>query len=171
MKFPLQAVAILLAAFTVESCSEKSSADRRTTTSKEEREHGEEQQQPDQDQIVEDCIGFVHSTKLAPAPGANANCPTCPPDGTDVFTFRGMKTENVSCTNDRCTVVASIRAVFNPGAGEKIVGGLTAWIPPEQRSAYLGGQAPAGEQTFRVQLTYKKSGERWRAIEFDRAAK
>ena len=63
----------------------------------------------------------------------------------------------------------AIRAVFNPGAGETIAGGLTAWIPPEQRSAYLSGHTPSGEQAYHVQITYKRRGKAWRAVEFDRA--
>jgi hypothetical protein len=63
----------------------------------------------------------------------------------------------------------TIRASFNPGAGERIAGGLTAWISPEQRSEYLSGRMPSGEQVYRVKITYKRRGEAWRAIEFDRA--
>jgi hypothetical protein len=63
----------------------------------------------------------------------------------------------------------TLRAVFNPGSGEKFTGGLTAWIPPEQRSAYLSGHTPSGEQAYRVQMAYKRRGAAWRAVEFDRA--
>jgi hypothetical protein len=67
-------------------------------------------------------------------------------------------------------VLVTIRAVFNPGAGETIAGGLTAWIPLEQRSAYLSGHPPSGEQAYHVQITYKLRGTAWRAVEFDRAS-
>src|SRR5947208_17105756 len=93
----------------------------------------------------------------------------CPAGGTDVLVFRHMKTDSVSGSDDTCTVVVTIRAVFNPGSGETIAGGLTAWIPPEQRSAYLGGETPSGEQVYRVRITYKRRGAAWQAIEFDRA--
>ena len=86
-----------------------------------------------------------------------------------MFTFRHMKTDSVSCSGDMCSVVVTIRAVFNPGSGETIAGGLTAWIPPEQRREYLSGRTPSGEQVYRVQITYKLRGGAWRAIEFDRA--
>jgi len=86
-----------------------------------------------------------------------------------VLAFRHMKTDSVFCSGDTCTVLVTIRAVFNPGAGEAIAGGLTAWIPPEQRSAYLSGHTPSGERTYHVQITYKRRGEAWRAVEFDRA--
>jgi hypothetical protein len=80
-----------------------------------------------------------------------------------------MKTERISCSGDTCTVLVTIRVSFNPGAGERIAGGLTAWISPEQRSAYLSGHTPSGEQAYRVQITYKRRAEGWRAVEFDRA--
>jgi hypothetical protein len=80
-----------------------------------------------------------------------------------------MKTDRISCSGDTCTVLVTIRVSFNPGTGERMSGGLTAWIPPEQRSAYLGGQTPSGEQAYRVQITYKRRSGAWRAIEFDRA--
>jgi len=159
------------------SCSEKSAPDREKSTSEaqpelvreSETEKGEEERQPEDDQIAEDCVAFVGSTKVVPARAANPDCPGCPAGGTELLSFRQMKTDSVSCSGDTCTVLVTIRAVFNPGSGEKIAGGLTAWIPPEQRTAYLSGQTPAGEQAFRVQITYKRRGENWRAIEFDRA--
>lgn len=86
-----------------------------------------------------------------------------------MLSFRHIKTDAVSCSGDTCTVVVTIRAVFNPGSGETLAGGLTGWIPPEQRSAYLSGHTPSGEQTYRVQITYKRRGGAWRAVEFDRA--
>ncbi len=100
---------------------------------------------------------------------SSADCPGCRAGGTDLLAFRHMKTDSVSCSGDTCTVLVTIRAVFNPGGGERIAGGLTAWIPPEQRSAYLSGHTPSGEQAYRVQITYKRRGEAWRAVEFDRA--
>lgn len=86
-----------------------------------------------------------------------------------MLSFRYMKTDAVSCSGDTCTVVVTIRAVFNPGSGETMTGGLTAWIPAEQRSAYLKGQTISGEQTYRIQISYTRRGAAWRAAEFDRA--
>ena len=86
-----------------------------------------------------------------------------------MLAFRQMKTDAVSCSGDTCNVVVTIRAVFNPGSGETLAGGLTAWIPPEQRSAYLSGRTPSGEQAYRVKITYKRRSKAWRAVEFDRA--
>jgi hypothetical protein len=53
--------------------------------------------------------------------------------------------------------------------GERIAGGLTAWISPEQRSAYLNGRAPSDEQSYRIQIIDRLRDKTWRAVEFDRA--
>ena len=167
---------MFVAAVITVSCSEKSAPDRGKSTSEARRElvreseveKGGEEKKPAEDQVAEDCIAFVRSTKVVAARTASADCPGCPAEGTEVLSFRQMKTDAVSRSGDTCTVVVTIRAVFNPGSGATIAGGLTGWIPPEQRIAYLSGQAPTGEQAFRVQITYKRRGEKWQAVEFDR---
>jgi hypothetical protein len=174
-----RAALIFVAGIITATCSEKSAPDRgndantpeapRELVRKSEVETGGDERQPPEDKIGEDCVAFVRSTKVVPARAASTDCPGCPAAGTDVLTFRHMKTDAVSCSDYTCTVVVTIRAVFNPGSGETIAGGLTAWIPPEQRSAYLSGRTPSGEQAYRVQVTYKRRGEGWRAVEFDRA--
>ena len=159
------------------SCSEKPAPDREKDVNASQvlRESGSEKTeregelQPDEDQIAEDCVDFVSATKVVPARTASTDCPECPTGGTAVLAFRGMKTDAVSSSGDTCTVAVTIRAVFNPGSGETVTGGLTAWIPPEQRSAYLSGHTPSGEQAYRVRITYKHRGPAWRAVEFDRA--
>ena len=173
-----RAALIFVASIIIASCSEKSAPDRgnglgpseapRESASKR-AEGKEELQPPGEGQIGHDCAALVRSTKVVPAPPASTDCPGCPAGGTDVLIFRQMKTDAVSCSGDTCNVVVTIRAVFNPGSGETIAGGLTAWIPPEQRSEYLSGRTPSDEQTYRVQITYKRRGEEWRAVEFDRA--
>ena len=166
-----RAVLIFVAGIIIASCSEKSEPDRErdTNASEVEKAEREGELQPDEDQIAEDCAAFVRSTKVGPARAASTDCPGCPAGGTAVLAFRGMKTDAVSCFGDTCTVVVTIRAVFNPGSGETVTGGLTAWIPPEQRSAYLIGHTPSDEQAYRVRITYNRSGAEWRAVEFDRA--
>ena len=176
-----RAALIFVVGIITASCSEKPALDREkdANTSEAPREpvresevetaEGGDELQPGEDKIGEDCVAFVRSTKVVPARAASADCPGCPARGTDVLAFRDMKADAVSCSGDTCSVVVTIRAVFNPGSGETIAGGLTAWIPPEQRSAYLSGQTPSGEQPYRVQITYKRRGEGWRAVEFDRA--
>jgi hypothetical protein len=173
---PRRAALIFVAGIIAMSCSEKSTAHRgkRTTDGREpvhesEAEKDKEERQPDEDKIAEDCVAFVRSTKVVAAPAGSADCPGCPVGGTEVFSFRQMKANSPSCSGDTCTVVVTIRAVFNPGSGERIAGGLTAWIRPEERTAYLNGQTPTGEQMFRVKITYKRRAEGWRAVEFDRA--
>lgn len=167
---------IFVTGIVIASCSEKPAPDREknANTSEASRERTRESEaenefQPDEDLIAEDCGALVRSTKVGSARAASPDCPGCPARGTDALSFRGMKTDSVSCSGDACTVLATIRAVFNPGSGETIAGGLTAWIPPEMRSAYLSGKTPSGEQTYRVQITYKRRGEIWQVVEFDRA--
>ena len=172
---------IIVAGIITASCSEKSTPDRKEDVNTAEaspeavREPGSEnaeregELQPDQDQIAEDCVAFVRSTKIVPAGAANPDCPGCPAKGTDALSFRHMKTDKVSCSGDTCTVVVTIFSVFNPGSGATMTGGLAPWIPPEQRSAYISGQTPSGEQAYRVQISYKRRGAAWRAVEFDRA--
>jgi hypothetical protein len=166
-----RAALIFVAGIMTASCSEKSAPGREKdmNASEVETAEGGDESQPGKDEIEEDCAAFVRSTKVVPARAAATDCPGCPAGGTAVLAFRGMKTDTVSCSGDTCTVVVTIRAVFNPGSGETVTGGLTAWIPPEQRSAYLSGHTPSGEQAYRVQMTYKRSGAAWRAVEFDRA--
>jgi hypothetical protein len=175
-----RAALIFVAGIITASCSEKSAPDRekdanasgapRETVRESEMEtaEGGDEPQPDKDEIEEDCAAFVRSTKVVPARAASTDCPGCPAAGTAVLAFHGMKTDVLSCSGDTCTVVVTIRAVFNPGSGETVAGGLTAWIPPKQRNAYLSGHTPAGEQTYRVQITYKRRAQGWQPVEFDR---
>ena len=175
-----RAALIFVAGIITAACSEKSvpNRDKDVNTSEAPREMVRESEvetaedgdeaQPGKDKIEEDCAAFVRSTKVVSGRVAAADCPGCPAAGTAVLAFRGMKTDAVSCSGDTCIVVVTIRAVYNPGSGERITGGLTAWLPPEQRSAYLSGHTPSGEQTYRVQITYKRRGAAWKAVEFDR---
>lgn len=167
------ATLILVAGIITASCSEKSAPDRekRSNTSETTREVAkrEDERQPGEDEIAEDCVAFVRSTKIVPAQAPSADCPGCPAAGAEVLAFRQMKINRISCSGDSCTVSVTIHVSFNPGAGERIAGGLTAWISPEQRSAYLSGHTPSGEEAYRVQITYKRRSEGWRAVEFDRA--
>lgn len=156
---------VVLAAGLIAACSDKAEDERHASRAELSEEN---EQQPHEDEVAEDCVAFVRATKVVPAPAGNAECPSCPPDGIEVLRFQSMKTDRTSCSATACEVEVTIRASFNPGAGESIGGGLTAWILPEQRSAYLRGEVPPGEQAYRVKITYKRAGEMWRAIEFDR---
>ncbi len=166
---------LVVASIAIASCSEKAAPEPGKASTETLRESGAEteradERRPEEDQVAEDCAAFVRSSKVVAAGAARPDCPACPAGGTEVFSFRGAKTDTASCSGDTCSVVVTIRAVFNPGAGDALSGGLTGWISPEQRSAYLSGQTPAGEQAFRVQITYKQRSAAWRAIEFDRVA-
>ncbi len=172
-----RAVFMALATLTTASCSEKSAPDREGATSATPHESrqgtpaevAKRGEQPDQRNIGQDCVALVRSTKAVPARTRSADCPECPAAGTDVLTFRHATTDSVTCSGDACTVVVTIHADFNPGSGETMAGGLTAWIPVEQRTAYLSGQTPSGEQSYRVQITYHRRDGLWQAVEFDRA--
>ena len=124
---------------------------------------------PSDGDIGRDCAAFVRSTRVVSAQRPSAGCPACPAASSDALTFHGAETKAVSCSGETCDVVVTIRASFVPGAGEAFAGGLTAWIPPEQRRAYLGGDIPSEEQTYRVRITYERRGESWQALKFDRA--
>jgi hypothetical protein len=172
-----RAALIVVAGIISASCSEKSAPDREkqsgpaeaTRAPASEVAEAEDELQPREDEIAEECVAFVRSTKVVPAPAPTADCPGCPAGGAEVLMFRQMKTDRISCSGDTCTVLVTISVSFRPGTGERIAGGLTAWISPEQRSEYLSGRTPSGEQAYRVKITYKRRGERWRAVDFDRA--
>ena len=167
---------ILLAGIFLASCSDKPAPDRGSDAPGDsqrvappEKRSGEETPRPPSESTIgKDSVKLVRGTKVVPAE-APRDCPGCPAGETEVVTFRRVQTDAVSCSGDTCTVVVTIHAVFNPGSGTTFSGGLTAWIPPEQRAAYLNGQTPAGEKAYRVQITYKHRGGVWRALEFDRA--
>ena len=172
-----RAAVIVLAGIITASCSEKSARDREKHSNTSEATpapgsevvKGEEELQPREDEIGEDCAAFVRSTRVVPAQAPKADCPGCPAAGAEALAFRRIKTDRTSCSGDTCTVLVTVSVSFNPGTGERIAGGLTAWISPEQRSEYLTGRTPSGEQSYRVQITYKLRGKAWRAVEFDRA--
>lgn len=166
-------VFILVAGIIIASCSKESGSDKQSETKRESQSLGareDNESQPNEEEIEEHCLAFVRSTKVVSAPKPTAGCSECPRAGAEVLSFRQMKTDRISCSGDTCNVLVTILVSFNPGAGERIAGGLTAWISPEQRNAYLAGKTPSGEQAYRVQITYKRLGEGWRAIEFDRAS-
>ena len=154
---------ILALGFFTASCSHKPAP----LEAEKESERSESERQPREDEVAEDCVAFVRATKIAgTTPGSD--CPSCAAEGAEVLAFRAMKMEQISCSGDTCHAAVTIRAVFNQGAGGTITGGLTAWIPPEQRLEFAKGHAPAGEQIYRVKIVYKRNGEAWRAIEFDK---
>jgi hypothetical protein len=102
----------------------------------------EAETQPREDEIAEDCVTFVRATKVIPAQTPGADCAGCSKEGSEVLTFRQMRTDRVSCSANSCEVRVTLRASFNPGPGGTVTGGLTAWISQEQRQGYLNGHAP-----------------------------
>lgn len=169
------AAIVLAASLITGSCSEKPTPEKPKpeaeikAADKEEAEKEETDEQPHEDEIAEDCVAFLRATKLLPKTAAT-DCPGCSAQGTEVLAFRQVRRDRISCSSaDTCEVVVTLRAVFNPAPAGTISGGLTAWIPQEQRLQYLNGQPPEGEQVYRVKIIYRRTGEGWRAIEFDKA--
>src|SRR5258708_19100160 len=136
-----RAALIVVAGIITASCSEKSAPDREkhSDTSEATREPGSEvgegkdELRPREDEIGEDCVAFVRSTKIVPAQAPAADCPGCPAAGVEALRFRQIHTDRISCSGETCTVLLTIVVSFNPGAGARIAGGLTALISPEQR--------------------------------------
>src|SRR4051794_29635579 len=134
---------ILTATLLSASCSEKPAASKADV----ERERTEIEQQPREDEIAEACVAFVRATKVVPQVRAS-DCPGCSAGGSELLAFRQMQVERISCSADNCEVTVRLRAAFNPGSAGTITGGLTAWIPQEQRLEYLNGHSPVGEQIY-----------------------
>lgn len=124
---------------------------------------------PSKDDIVEDCHAFVWLTKVISAKTPSADCPQCPStgEGSQALKFQGTKVERVSCRENTCEAAVTIRASFNPSKGGTITGGLTGWIPLEQREQYSRGQTPSGEQVYHVKITYRREGQGWRPVDFE----
>ena len=128
----------------------------------------EDESQPDSDQIGEDCVGFVRATRTVSGDGKNSECPECPAQGNEVLKFEAAKVERVSPSGPGCEVDVAIRATFNPSTSREITGGLVGWIPAEQRTQYLRGLIPSGQQVYHVTITYRREGDEWQAVEFER---
>jgi hypothetical protein len=171
----LRLALMFVAGILIASCSEKASPKQEQAKETEARRspasepEEEKERQPREDEVAEDCVAFLRATKVVPAKNPKADCPDCAVEGAEVLSFQQIQTDRISCSADTCEVAVTIRATFKPGAGETIMGGLTAWLSQEQRAAYLNGHPPSGQQIYRVKVTYKWTGKRWRAAEFDKA--
>jgi len=126
--------------------------------------------EPPAEQVTEDCVAFVRSTTASPSnPESTNNCPDCPGAGPtkEVLRFQSLQIDEVTSIGPTCEVGVTLHVTFNPATGgEMIRGGLTGWIPPEQKREFLGGRAPSGLQTYKVKITYTRDGREWRAVEF-----
>ena len=166
----LRIALISLAALVTASCSKQSDAGSKEATEAEvtSAEREESKSQPSADDIVQDCYTFVWLTKATLARKISADCPQCPSteEAIHVLKFEGAKVERVSCTEETCEVAVSIRASFNPSKGGTISGGLTGWIPLEQREQYSRGQTPSGEKAYHVKIIYRWKEGGWRPVEF-----
>jgi hypothetical protein len=131
----------------------------------------EREQHPAEDEIAEDCVAFVRATTTGVAHGASADCPQCP-GGTgamEVLKFEDIKVDRMTPSPSGCEIDVALHARFNPSKGGPIAGGLTGWITPDQKARYLRGETPPGQQTYHVKVIYRREGNRWRAVEFDRS--
>ena len=175
MNAPIVLLLLSLALATA-SCSKKKTPDRREAEraadarEHEEREPGEEENQPDSEAIGEDCVAFLRATTAPPSNEKGADCPECPPPGAlpEVLKFDDLKIDHFSPSPDRCEVSVRILATFNPSTRSPIVGGLTAWISPEQKKLYLLGQVPSEQQIYKVNIVYRRTGQGgWHAVEIN----
>jgi hypothetical protein len=152
------------AALVMASCSRKAEPAKAETQAEEK----EDEQQPHEDEIAQDCVAFVGATKVVPQ-APRSDCRECSTEGSNLLAFRQMLMERISCSAGTCQATVTLRVAFNPGPAGAISGGLTGWIPQEQRLQYLNGDPPKGEQVYRVKIIYRRTGKAWRAIEFDKA--
>ena len=166
----LQIALISLAALVTASCLKQSDPGSKEATEAEvtSAEREESKSQPSKDDIVEDCYTFVWLTQATLARKTSADCPQCPSteEAVHVLKFEGAKVEHVSCTEETCEIAVSIRASFNPSKGGTISGGLTGWIPLEQREQYSRGQTPSGQKAYHVKIIYSRKEGGWRAVDF-----
>ena len=153
------------------SCSDetKSEADSRTQSEMAEVENDD---QPREDEIAEDCVGFVRATKVVPVQTPGPECADCAAvaAAVEILAFREFHADKISCSGDTCEVAVTIRGAFNPAPAGTINGGLAAWFSQEQRAACLAGQPLAGEQIFPIKVIYKRQTKGWRAVEFDKGS-
>jgi hypothetical protein len=173
----LQVTLISLALLAAASCSRKSDSDRKDRSDKTSEhqsevanspEREETETQPSEDDIMDDCHAFAWLTKAMPAKTKSADCPQCPSgaEGTEVLNFQGAKVDRVSCAGGTCEVAVSLHASFNPSKGGTITGGLTGWIPLEQREQYSRGETPPGEHVYHLNITYRHEGDHWQLVDF-----
>ncbi len=144
----------------------------RSTTSESEsaQAEGETELQPPEEEIGEDCVAFLRSTKTVPGNGEKkAGCPECPVnEAKEVLKFDHVRVDRVVRSESTCEVNVTIYATFNPSTREDIAGGLTAWISPEQKARYLQGETPSEQQIYHVKVLYRRHQAGWRPVEFDR---
>lgn len=164
----------LVACSLVFACSkrteQKAESERAEEHSAIQHEEGEEGEiGPENDEIGEDCVGFLRATRATKVPVGTADCPACPASDVrpEVLHFRDFAVERKSCSETNCSVEVTIKALFNPSTGGRIVGGLTGWISPAQKEQYARGETPAGLQTYKVHVIYRRDRGVWRAVEFN----
>jgi hypothetical protein len=127
---------------------------------------------PREEEIAEDCVAFLRSTKSVPPNLAKPDCPECVPsaEAKEVLKFERLQVDGRKCSATACDVTVTIAATFNPATGGgTMAGGLTGWIPAGQKTQYQKGETPAGLQSYRAKVIYRRHPKGWRAVEFERA--
>ena len=166
---------VFVASAVTASCDRKPDTARANDSPKEHAQSSEketeDERQPREDEIAEHCVAFVRATKVVPARSPSDDCPDCAAtaEAGELLTFQEFRVDRISCSDDTCTAIVTIRATFNPTPPGPVAGGLTAWLSPEQRNGYLTGHPPTGEQAFPVKVIYKRNAKGWRPVEFDKA--
>lgn len=152
---------------TAQHSAEKPAREAESGADRESAEEEEAEKAPDSGDIGEDCIAFLRATKIAPPHAETSNCPLCPEtkSAEEVFQFNDVKIDRV-VPGETAEVDVRIFATFKPSHGGVIGGGLTAWIPSEERTRYEHGELPTGQQVYRVRITYRRNQAGWQPIEF-----
>lgn len=162
---------LLLAALSMSSCPERSAPDpekQKPTGEHEEHSTAKEEVEaaPEKVDIGEDCVAFVRATTAVSKNNGDAECAECPVNTKEVLRVDNVRVDQISCAGDGCEAAVTIYATFNPSTSTPIAGGLVGWIPSNQREEYNRGKTPAGQQVYKVNVTYRRDGEFWRAVEF-----
>jgi hypothetical protein len=174
---------VCVAVLAIASCSKKSTAEndrekenqfsaKADERSGEKESSKEDNLQPEAEDIGEDCVAFLRSTVSNRTDGAG-QCPVCPSSAEKaevlgVDSVRVEKVNNAGTDWTSCEANVEIRAHFNPSNGGTITGGLVGWIPAEQRTQYMRGVTPSGQQVYHVSITYRREGDEWQAADFAR---
>src|SRR5947209_581691 len=115
-------ILVLATGIIAASCSKKSEHDRKQNSEAEERANpppverssvpqskvteaeGESELQPAEDEIAQDCVAFLRSTRTVPANSPTGDCPQCPSstEGTEVLKFNDIRMDRVVRSEGTC---------------------------------------------------------------------
>src|SRR3954447_3310364 len=109
-----RAAIVVAAAVLTAACSEKSNPDlvkNSPAELKTESAENENDREPREDEIAEDCVAFVRSTRLVPSQSKNGDCPGCTneADATEPLAFQQFQADRISCSGDTCEIDVTLR--------------------------------------------------------------